>query len=115
MVTVKTPSLPAALTLSLSTVSGDSLARERQFDGVQIDTGYIYIERKTISELMDVNRGDPSRGRRTTTVGLLNVAKEPVDFVLQTRHQTPGILSHQIVHGGCPLGWPMSRIAPILA
>src|ERR1700730_14310381 len=53
---------------------------------------------------MDVNRWNPSRGRGTATVGLLHAAEEPVDFVLKTRHQAPGILSHHTVHGGFSFG-----------
>src|ERR1700736_3184710 len=53
---------------------------------------------------MDVHRWDPGRSRGTATVGLLHVAEEPVDFVLKTRHQAPGILSHHTVHGGFSFG-----------
>src|SRR6185437_5980025 len=75
-----------------------TLARERQNTAIEGDLNSLRVhtwnvdqEFESIGELGDIDRRDPLR-RRAAAFGIMYVAEEPVDLVLQLRHYRPGFI-----------------------
>src|SRR5712672_3018164 len=50
---------------------------------------------------MNIDHRNP-RSRRGAAVVFCRVAEEPIDVVLQTRHDVPRLMSHYVSHGESP-------------